>query len=389
MILGQISYIDCIVFVIFLAPQLLIHVGLWQTSRWLLGALPFLALKLPFQFLNERYFTRFYDRSPFVQRATAFQDFVIRCVRYAFAFMPAYIGRVFFSKAVALPFFRFRMLRHGFVRSPISWHEVNRTGLQGLWITFDQSKTPDIVVYYGHGGGFSMGSVYFYMEFFLAWVALLKDVGYQNPALFALEYTLVPDAVYPTQVQQAFAGYEYALSIARDSSRVCVGGDSAGATLILSLLLYISGHPEYRDRLPGMATMISPWVTLVSAKYRNTPSDYLNLNSLHRYGRQYCGTKAPGNDPLVSPGNCRDINRWTKASPTNGWVFLFGSEEVLGPETRDFIALLRKAGAEVEVYEEQGGIHAWPVASLYLGETKDERLKGLRNIVSAIRRQLD
>ena len=33
-------------------------------------------------------------------------------------------GRVFFSKAVALPFLRFRMLRHGFVHSPIRWREV-------------------------------------------------------------------------------------------------------------------------------------------------------------------------------------------------------------------------------------------------------------------------
>jgi hypothetical protein len=44
MILNQISYLDYIVFVIFLIPQLLIHVGLWQTVRWVLGALPFLGM---------------------------------------------------------------------------------------------------------------------------------------------------------------------------------------------------------------------------------------------------------------------------------------------------------------------------------------------------------
>lgn len=82
--------------------------------------------RLPYDFLRERYFTPRQQRSPFVQRASAFQDFVIRCVRYAFAHMPAYIGRVFFSKAVALPFLYFRMLRHGYFSSPISWREVNR-----------------------------------------------------------------------------------------------------------------------------------------------------------------------------------------------------------------------------------------------------------------------
>lgn len=33
-------------------------------------------------------------------------------------------GRVFFSKAVALPFFKFRMLRHGYTKSPIPWREI-------------------------------------------------------------------------------------------------------------------------------------------------------------------------------------------------------------------------------------------------------------------------
>jgi hypothetical protein len=65
-------------------------------------------LVLPYEFLRERFFTPYEKRSPFVQRATIFQDIVIRCVRYAFANMPAFLGRVFFSKAVSLPFLRFR-----------------------------------------------------------------------------------------------------------------------------------------------------------------------------------------------------------------------------------------------------------------------------------------
>ncbi len=233
-----------------------------------------------------------------------------------------------------------------------------------------------------------MGSSYFYMEFLLAWVTLLKEAGYRNPGLFALEYTLVPDAVYPTQVQQTFAGYEYALSLAQDPSHIVVGGDSAGATLILSMLLYVADHPAYRDRLPGLAVMISPWVTIVSDERRDTASDYLSAESLHLYGRQYIGAKAPEDDPMVSPGHCRDPDKWARASPSSGWFVLFGSEEVLGPETRDLIALLRKAGAQVDVHEEEGGIHAWPVASLYLGETRAERLKGLRDIVKVVRRRL-
>ncbi|KAF2100781.1 Arylacetamide deacetylase-like protein [Rhizodiscina lignyota] len=388
MILSQISYLDCLVFLIFLAPQLIIHVGFFETAKWVLGASPSLCVQLPYQFLHERYFTPRQRRSPFVQNATAFQDFVIRCVRYAFAFMPAYIGRVFFSKQVALPFLYFRMLRHGYFTSPIRWREIHRKGFKGVWIIPNEHEKPDIVIYYCHGGGFSMGSSYFYLEFLLAWVTLLKESGYRNPALFTLEYTLVPDAVYPTQVQQCFAGYQHVLSIVEDPSKICVGGDSAGATLILSLLLYMADLPERCSKLPAMSIMISPWVTIISKQNRNTPSDYLNADSLHLYGTQYIGRKVSQDDPMVSPGLCKDLSRWSRASPKKGWLFLFGSEEVLGPETRNLISVLKKAGPEVEVDEAKGGIHAWPVATLYLGETRDSRLKGLRDIVRVVRRKI-
>ncbi|KAH7374290.1 Alpha/Beta hydrolase protein [Pyrenochaeta sp. MPI-SDFR-AT-0127] len=391
MILGQISYLDCIAFLVFLAPQLLLQIGIIPILTWLIPVLPYLAPKalvIPFQFLRERYFVPYEHRTPFVKKATPFQDLVIRFVRYAFANMPAFLGRVFFSKPVSLPFLRFRMLRHGIVTSPIRWTEIKRPNFRGVWIVHNQQEQPDVIVYYCHGGGFSMGSSFFYMEFLLAWVSLLKASGYRNPALFALEYTLVPDATFPTQLHETLAGYEYVLSLAQSSTRVVVGGDSAGATLILSFLLYMTEHSELRHQKPGLAVMISPWVTIVSRNNRNTASDYLNSSSLELYGRQYIGSKVAADDPLVSPGRCKDVKKWAEASPEKGWYFLYGSEEVLGPETRDLISLLRSTGKEVDTWEDKGGIHAWPVASLYLGATKEERLGGLKSIVGAIKNRI-
>ncbi len=49
---------------------------------------------------------------------------MVRCVRYAFAHIPPRIGRVFFAREVALPFLRFRLLRHGFLGWPVGWREV-------------------------------------------------------------------------------------------------------------------------------------------------------------------------------------------------------------------------------------------------------------------------
>ncbi|EMC98949.1 hypothetical protein BAUCODRAFT_84891 [Baudoinia panamericana UAMH 10762] len=390
MILDQIAWVDCFVFLILLAPQLLLHVGVLDTAICASKALPHLLFVLPFQLVKERYFTQKDQQSPFVQHATLFQDVVIRCVRYAFANIPAIIGKVFFSKNVALPFMRFRMLRHGIWKCPIYWREVKRNNFQGIYIIDDETRRPDVVVYYCHGGGFSMGSSYFYMEFLLAWVTLLKEAGYSNPALFALEYTLVPEKTYPTQVQQTLAGYKYCLYMASDDpKRVCVSGDSAGATLILSLLLCLSDFAGMRNKLPGIAIPISPWAAIISSKNKNTPSDYLDEDSLQLYGSQYIGTKASPEDPLVSPGHCKDVARWRRASPTLGWFFVYGAEEVFAPVAKEMVKLLRETGAQVEVLEEKGWIHAWPVVKLFLCNDQEERLSGLRPMVRFTRERIE
>ncbi|MCJ1456502.1 hypothetical protein MMC28_006863 [Mycoblastus sanguinarius] len=281
------------------------------------------------------------------------------------------------------------MLRHGYTHSPIGWREIDLNNIHGIWIVPDETQDPDVVVYYCHGGGFSMGSSYFYLEFLVTWVFLLKQAGYRNPAIFALEYTLVPDAAYPKQLEQTIAGYEYICSAVKNSSRICVGGDSAGATLVLTLLLYIAKQPKYEKCKPGFATLISPWTTLFSSQNRNTASDFLDSDSLHLYGRQYAGSEERLDDPLVSPGVCKDGTWWAIAAPSRGFSVIYGSEELLGPDLRDLIALWRRSGCAVSVREEPGSIHAWPVATLFLSDTQVERQKGLRDLTKMIKQAIE
>jgi acetyl esterase/lipase len=254
---------------------------------------------IPFQLIRQRYLIPDRNKPPFIQRATIFQDFVIRCVRYAFANIPAQIGAVFFSKRVALPFFYFRMLRNRYLHCPIYWKEITIPAtrgyqhlpeLKGIYMIVDETRRPDFMVYYCHGGGFSMGSSYFYIEFLMAWITLLKASGKcSNPALVAPDYSLVPHATYPTQADQTLMGWKFVLSLMNDrAGRICVSGDSAGATLILSLLLFLPTNSE-RNELPGMAVLISPWITILSEQNRNTTSDYLDEDSLWLHGSQYLG----------------------------------------------------------------------------------------------------
>lgn len=244
-----------------------------------------------------------------------------------------------------------------------------------------------------------MGSSYFYLEFLIAFVSLLKSTtNFKNPALLALEYDLVPDKSYPVQLHQTIAGYNYIRSITHDPGKIVVAGDSAGATLILSLLLYLGSDksekipgagvsanlPVVGCNRPGMAVLVSPWTTLVSSLDKNTASDYLDAANLHEYAKQYSGSKTSIHDPLISPGKCKDKLWWKDAAPAQGFFISFGAEEVFAPEIEGLIRLLNESGVKTEWQEEEGGIHAWPIASLFLCATRQKRTKGLEAMVKQI-----
>ncbi|GAB1320101.1 hypothetical protein MFIFM68171_10311 [Madurella fahalii] len=360
--LGPVSYLDCLVFCVFLAPQLLWQVGFFETILCVFQAVPFLVVELPVAFIRGRYLVNRAKQSAFVRRTSPFEDFVVRCVRYAFANIPARVGKVFFAKEVAIPFLWFRLFRHGHLGSPIYWREESEKSFRGIWIIKEPADKPDFVLYYAHGGGFSMGSSYFYLEYFLTWLSVLSSSGYRNPAIFALEYTLVPDASFPTQVEEAMKGYEHVLSKARDPSIVCA-----------------PTAPKAKVQTP----------TGISIGSRNLHlRDYLDAQQLHRYGRQFAGSGISETDPRVSPGCCNDISWWKRSSPSQGIFITYGTDEVLAPDIEGLVDTLRNAGVIVESKPESGGIHAWPVASLFLSSSRDDRLDGLMTMTREIRQRI-
>ena len=252
-----------------------------------------------------------------------------------------------------------------------------------------------------------MGSVHFYLEFLLVWHSLLLEAGYKNPAVFCLEYTLVPDDVYPKQVREALKGYEHVLSVVGEASKVCIGGDSAGGSLLLSLLQELGAQkstPEERTvqpnvrgglsdpkppslELPRLAALISPWITLMTNLHYPSKVDYLSRKTLWKYAHEYAGESMINQYP-ASPGCCTDDQLWRASSPERGYVVTYGDEEVFAPDIENFLKRQEKLGIELHTDRITGGIHAWPVASLFLSNTESRRLAGLRVIVNEMQARM-
>lgn len=128
-------------------------------------------------------------------------------------------------------------------------------------------ETAPLIVWV-HGGAFIGGDKQYVQEY----MTMLAHHGY---AVASINYSLAPDARYPTPVLQLGQAYEFlrqhALEYGIDDSRVVVGGDSAGAQIALQFAM-IQTEPEYAARVG-----ISPGVTLGTLKGVISFSGLLNM----------------------------------------------------------------------------------------------------------------
>jgi acetyl esterase/lipase len=140
-----------------------------------------------------------------------------------------------------------------------------------LWIG-DRHKATKFVLFL-HGGGYIAPALPGHLEWCLRAYLLAspaaggRDGEEEEVAVAALQYTLLPDAQYPTQLQQAADAVAHLLASGRVTpGNLVVGGDSAGGNLTAQLLGHLlHPHPAAREvvlaePLAG-AFLVSPWVS--------------------------------------------------------------------------------------------------------------------------------
>jgi monoterpene epsilon-lactone hydrolase len=142
----------------------------------------------------------------------------------------------------------------------VTVREIDANGVPGKWISPERDGATSApgahargVILYLHGGGFYSGSSDSHRV--LA-ATLAKDAGAD---VLLIDYRRMPEAVYPAQIDDAFASYAWLLKHGYAPSRIALAGESAGGNLVLELALRLrAAHLP----LPSSMVAMSPIMDL-------------------------------------------------------------------------------------------------------------------------------
>jgi epsilon-lactone hydrolase len=152
---------------------------------------------------------------------------------------------------------------------------------------------------------------------------------------------------------------------------VAVVGDSAGGGLALAHAQAVLGDAALPVR---RLVLISPWLDgalrapdAVAAERRDP---WLSVDGLREAARAWSGGAGP-DDPAVSP----------LRGPVSGLppaAVLIGDRDLLRPDVLRWVEKARAAGVQVELHDEPGAIHVYPLLPVPEGR------RGAREVVAAV-----
>ncbi|HOT96775.1 MAG TPA: alpha/beta hydrolase [bacterium] len=223
------------------------------------------------------------------------------------------------------------------------------------WILPEHPAAGKVLLYL-HGGGFISGSCQTHRMH----VAKFASGSQLNSLVF--DYRLAPEHPFPAALDDCVAAYQWLLKEGYQPQDILVGGESAGGTLTLSLLLALK---ERGIGLPKAAFAISPVTDLRcladSFKY-NAHNDIAPMGSWDLWTQLYIGENDP-TLPLLSPL----FGDYAGLPPL---LICVGTHEI---HLDDCVHVAQKAqaqGVEVTLTQWPRMVHAFPLLSPLFPEAR-------------------
>lgn len=237
----------------------------------------------------------------------------------------------------------------------ISSEKISFEGINAEWI-IPSHPQKDKVLLYIHGGGFISGSCLTHR------MHVSKFANECNLKSLVFDYRLAPEHPFPAALEDCITAYKWLLNQGYDPKNIIIGGESAGATLTLSLLLALKDN---YIMLPKAAFSISP-ITDLSCNAKsfeyNAKNDVAPMNSWSVWTNLYVSGIDTKN-PLLSPqfGNYENIPP----------LFIcVGTHEIHLDDCVNVAKVAEQQGVEVTLRKWKNMIHAFPLLTPLFPEAK-------------------
>ncbi|CAF9922172.1 MAG: hypothetical protein HETSPECPRED_004984 [Heterodermia speciosa] len=251
------------------------------------------------------------------------------------------------------------------------YHALTRTDFKGFWVmqgslqNLESPSSSDLTILYLHGGGYISSQPSHYLLFLLRLGEAILEQG-TSVSIFALDYSLAPEHVFPAQLKEATAAYEYLINEEHIlPEKILIAGDSAGGHLALSFLVALANeHSLLRKRLPkpGGLVLMSPWLSL----HNELPSFKINAHKdvlpvISSLNSLYLEFLTP--EPAIE---------WDAVLPSWVWVSA-GTDELFFDGVKTWVDILEDRLGQERVTFVAGAekVHVWQ----WLQTIIDERMK--------------
>jgi acetyl esterase/lipase len=215
----------------------------------------------------------------------------------------------------------------------------------------DRPAEPGPALVYLHGGGMILGSV----ELYDRRIAAYAEDG--EVPILAVDYRLAPESVYPTPVEDCFAGLTWLLAHAEElnvsPTRVAVMGDSSGGGLAAGVAILA------RNRGVRLARQILVYPMLDD---RTTVSDaVLAPFALWTYDENYTGWHALLGDLIGSahvPGDAAPAREQVMSELADAYLEV-GELDIFRDEVIEYARRLSREGVCAELHVHPGCPHGF------------------------------
>lgn len=207
------------------------------------------------------------------------------------------------------------------------------------------------VILYLHGGGWILGGIETHDE-------LIKKLSiYSNSAVMFVEYSLSPEAAYPTAINETFEVLKYIYKnedqFNIDKNKIALAGDSAGANMatVLALKTVKEQGPEICFQALFYPVTDANMKTQSYIDFKDGP--WLSKKAMEWFWNAYAPDKNIRNNPELSPINTDEKD--LKILPPA--LIITAENDVLRDEGENYAKKLDNAGVKVFNIRINGTIH--------------------------------